>query len=115
MFNKMANPNNQNKKPQLAWNKERPWLTPGLSYAQSSNMIGERIYPKIAEWVKAERDQLHQFIQAGKITGMLVELPVAEADLFVDNEDALKAKYEEAKKVLNDYIASKGLSSPSVL
>lgn len=82
------------------WNKERPWLTHGLQFWQRANMIGEVLYPKIKELCDAEKENLPKFITAGKITGMLVELPIKEADLLVGDDEALKAKYEETKAVL---------------
>jgi polyadenylate-binding protein len=58
---------------------------------QQRNMLGERLYPKIA----ALQPQL-----ASKITGMLLEMDVSELLHLLDDKDALGSKIDEAVSVL---------------
>ena len=85
------------------WIKERPWLTPNLSKCQVANLLGEVLYPKIHALWTAEKDTLPKCVTAGKMTGMMVELPIEEGDPLATDDVALKAMYEQAKKVLLDY------------
>ncbi|KAF7505443.1 Protein phosphatase PP2A regulatory subunit B [Endocarpon pusillum] len=62
-------------------------------------MIGEAIYPKIA----AQQPEL-----AGKITGMLLEMESEELLGLVDNDEALRAKVNEALSVYKDYMENRG-------
>lgn len=64
---------------------------------QQKQLIGEAIYPKIA----ATQPQL-----AGKITGMLLEMSNAELLLLLEDENALKAKVDEAVSVYEAYVKS---------
>ncbi|CAO1633716.1 unnamed protein product [Jaminaea pallidilutea] len=61
---------------------------------EQKQMLGEAIYPKIA----ATHPDL-----AGKLTGMILELPVPELLHVIEEEDALNAKVVEALQVLRDY------------
>lgn len=93
----------KNNKVSIIWNKDRPWLTPGLSHVQSANLLGEVIYPKIHVMWTAEKDMLPKCVTADKITGMIVELPIIEGDPLATDDVALKAIYEQAKTVLLDF------------
>lgn len=62
-------------------------------------MLGEALYPKIA----VMQPQL-----AGKITGMLLEMDNAELLNLTNDDDALKAKVDEAMNVYDEYMKNKG-------
>lgn len=66
-----------------------------LAQAQPSEqkqMLGERIYPLVSEQIGAE--------QAGKITGMLLEIENSELLLMIENKDMLQSRIKEACDVL---------------
>ncbi|KKY21421.1 putative polyadenylate-binding protein [Phaeomoniella chlamydospora] len=71
--------------------------------AQQKQMIGETLYPKI----QAQQPEL-----AGKITGMLLEMDNSELLSLVDDDDALRAKVNEALTVYDEYMKNnKGTSA----
>lgn len=61
---------------------------------EQKQMLGEAIYPKVAE----SQPEL-----AGKLTGMILELPVTELLHLLEESDALEAKVNEALDVLKEY------------
>lgn len=61
---------------------------------EQKQMLGEAIYPKIA----ASQPQL-----AGKLTGMILELPVGELLHLLEDDEALTGKVDEALNVLREY------------
>ena len=65
-----------------------------LSDEERTQMIGETLFPK----VKAIDE-----VQAGKITGMLLEMDNSELLMLLDSEEALKTKVHEAREVLAQY------------
>ncbi|KAI9880452.1 MAG: Protein phosphatase PP2A regulatory subunit B [Pleopsidium flavum] len=62
-------------------------------------MLGEALYPKI----QAQQPEL-----AGKITGMLLEMDNSELLSLVDDDNALRAKVDEAMTVYDEYVKNKG-------
>ncbi|KAK4958997.1 Protein phosphatase PP2A regulatory subunit B [Elasticomyces elasticus] len=77
--------------------------TPGLDMgqlssappAQQKQMLGEALYPKI----HAQQPEL-----AGKITGMLLEMENQELLGLTTDDEALRAKVEEAMNVYDEYV-----------
>ncbi|KAF9885786.1 Protein phosphatase PP2A regulatory subunit B [Aspergillus nanangensis] len=67
--------------------------------AQQKQMLGEALYPKI----QAQQPEL-----AGKITGMLLEMDNTELLSLLDDEEALRAKVDEALSVYDEYMKNKG-------
>lgn len=67
--------------------------------AQQKQMLGEALYPKI----HAQQPEL-----AGKITGMLLEMENSELLSLTTDEDALRAKVDEAMNVYDEYVKSQG-------
>ena len=61
---------------------------------EQKQMLGEAIYPKVA----AGQPEL-----AGKLTGMILELPVTELLHLLEESEALDAKVNEALEVLKEY------------
>ncbi|UZJ54289.1 hypothetical protein CBS101457_003609 [Exobasidium rhododendri] len=61
---------------------------------EQKQMLGEAIYPKIA----ASHSDL-----AGKLTGMILELPVSELLHLLEDTEALDAKVSEALEVLQEF------------
>jgi polyadenylate-binding protein len=61
---------------------------------EQKQMLGEAIYPKIS----ASQPEL-----AGKLTGMILELPVSELLHLLEDNEALEAKVTEAMNVLREF------------
>lgn len=84
-----------------------PNMQPALTAAALANagpeeqkqMLGEAIYPKIA----ASNPEL-----AGKLTGMILELPVSELLHLLEDTEALDAKVSEALDVLREFERNEG-------
>ncbi|KAH3335146.1 Protein phosphatase PP2A regulatory subunit B [Aspergillus fumigatus] len=66
---------------------------------QQKQMLGEALYPKI----QAQQPEL-----AGKITGMLLEMDNNELLGLLEDEEALRAKVDEALSVYDEYMKNKG-------
>ncbi|KAL2871036.1 polyadenylate-binding protein [Aspergillus lucknowensis] len=66
---------------------------------QQKQMLGEALYPKI----QAQQPEL-----AGKITGMLLEMDNTELLGLLEDDDALRAKVDEALSVYDEYMKNKG-------
>lgn len=76
-------------------NRAEPLSTQQLAQAsvpEQKQIIGERLYPLICEIVNAE--------DAGKITGMMLEMDNSELLMILENEEILKNKVTEANTVL---------------
>ncbi|KKK12258.1 polyadenylate-binding protein, partial [Aspergillus rambellii] len=71
---------------------------------QQKQMLGEALYPKI----QAQQPEL-----AGKITGMLLEMENTELLGLLEDEDALRAKVDEALSVYDEYMKNKGSDEPA--
>lgn len=74
---------------------------PALSAApphQQKQMLGEALYPKI----QAAQPEL-----AGKITGMLLEMDNTELLGLLEDDEALRAKVDEALSVYDEYMKNK--------
>jgi len=71
---------------------------------EQKQMLGEAIYPKIA----ASQPQL-----AGKLTGMILELPVGELLHLLEDDEALASKVDEALTVLREYETREGTQAPN--
>ncbi|RDW93501.1 polyadenylate-binding protein [Aspergillus mulundensis] len=65
---------------------------------QQKQMLGEALYPKI----QAAQPEL-----AGKITGMLLEMDNTELLGLLEDEEALRAKVDEALSVYDEYMKNK--------
>ncbi|KAL4922772.1 hypothetical protein BDW62DRAFT_171738 [Aspergillus aurantiobrunneus] len=65
---------------------------------QQKQMLGEALYPKI----QAAQPEL-----AGKITGMLLEMDNTELLGLLEDDDALRAKVDEALSVYDEYMKNK--------
>lgn len=66
--------------------------------AQQKQMLGEALYPKIHE----QQPEL-----AGKITGMLLEMDNQELISLTSDDNALRAKVDEAMNVYNEYLKNR--------
>jgi hypothetical protein len=71
---------------------------------RQKRMLGEALYPKI----RAQQPEL-----AGKITGMLLEMENFELLGLIENEDALRAKVDEAMAIYVEYVNSQGSGEPA--
>jgi polyadenylate-binding protein len=70
--------------------------------SEQKQMLGERLYPLIAT--------LHQ-TDAGKITGMLLEIDNSELLHMLEHQESLKAKVDEAVAVLQAHHAKEVASA----
>lgn len=77
----------------------KPWMVPGIPRSQAMNLLGDKLYPLFDALVKAEPTP-HPKVNAGRITGMVLDLPLTEAAALLEDPAALKAIYEQAKAVL---------------
>jgi len=64
-----------------------------LSLPEQKQMLGEALFPRIHDI---------DSVNAGKITGMLLELEVAELLRLVESHDELLLKVREARQVLEE-------------
>ncbi|PWN35438.1 polyadenylate binding protein [Meira miltonrushii] len=71
---------------------------------EQKQMLGEAIYPKIA----ASHSEL-----AGKLTGMILELPVSELLHLLEDTEALDAKVAEALDVLREFERNDAAQAPA--
>ncbi|KAK3711098.1 Protein phosphatase PP2A regulatory subunit B [Vermiconidia calcicola] len=71
----------------------------GAPPAQQKQMLGEVLYPKIAN----QQPEL-----AGKITGMLLEMDNGELLSLCQDDDALRNKVDEAMNVYDEYVKNQG-------
>ncbi|KAJ9151134.1 Polyadenylate-binding protein [Pleurostoma richardsiae] len=71
----------------------------GNNAAQQKQILGEAIFPKI---------QVIQPELAGKITGMLLEMDNTELVNLIGDDNALRAKVDEALAVYDEYVKSQG-------
>jgi polyadenylate-binding protein len=69
-----------------------------MATPQAKQLLGEALYPKIA----AQQPEL-----AGKITGMLLEMDNQELVNLTNDDEALKAKVDEAISVYDEYLKNK--------
>lgn len=67
--------------------------------SQQKQMLGERIYPLVNDQIGNE--------QAGKVTGMLLEIENFELLKLIDEPTLLKEKVTEAMKVLQEHAGDK--------
>lgn len=67
--------------------------------SEQKQMLGERIYPLVAEQVGQD--------QAGKVTGMLLEIENNELLMMVENLEMLKERVKEACTVLQSHDSKK--------
>ena len=72
--------------------------------AMQKQMLGERLYPKIASKEPAA---------AGKITGMLLEMDNAELLMLLREPVSLNEKISEAMKVLEEHQRASGWVQPA--
>jgi len=59
---------------------------------EQKQMLGERLYPMVSRYCRGE--------DAGKITGMMLEMDNAEILVVIDSDELLQAKVNEAMSVL---------------
>ena len=96
------------------FNIQEPLTTAMLAAApmqEQKQMLGERLFPLIQVERSLDKMFTYGFLQrqhadlAGKITGMLLEIDNSELLHMLENQQALKAKMEEAVAVLQAHQA----------
>lgn len=97
---KMSNPSNPSNEEVTVDLKKKPWRQPYLDHFQKMNLIGEELYPLICQAWKKDKSTLPISVTTGKITGMLIELPMEEVEKLLEDPAALTAKYEEARDII---------------
>jgi len=89
----------QNNQQQMQQQNAEPELTAAVLAAaepsQQKQMLGERIYPLVNDQIGTE--------QAGKVTGMLLEIENFELLRLIDEPALLKEKVSEAMNVLKEH------------
>ena len=83
--------------PRQAGGTQEPLSTHLLAQAsdvEQKQIIGERLYPLISRVASGE--------DAGKITGMMLQMDNSELLMMLENESVLKTKVEEAAGVLRN-------------
>jgi hypothetical protein len=77
--------------------------------SEQKQMLGEKIYPLVQDQVGKD--------QAGKVTGMLLEIENTELLMMLENEKMLKDKVLEAQQVLATHGKSgvEGAPEPSLV
>jgi hypothetical protein len=63
-------------------------------------LLGERLYPRVVEFLAAE---FPEFKLAGKVTGMLLELPHAEIETAITDPTELSTMVREGVRVLREH------------
>ncbi|KAI9208688.1 polyadenylate binding protein [Polychytrium aggregatum] len=71
---------------------------------QQKRMLGEALYPLVAAQTGA---------LAGKVTGMLIEMDNAELLHLLESPEALSAKVDEAKTVLEEFLRQQNEGAPA--
>merc|ERR1719316_2526331 len=78
--------------PQMASGAPNPSSLANAPPGMQKQMLGEKIFPMIS--------RIHPEM-AGKITGMMLEMDNSELLMLIESPDQLKAKVDEAMRVLS--------------
>lgn len=77
------------------------WRKPWITRTVQQNLLGEQLYPLLCQiWKKDKSETLITAVTAGKITGMIIELPVEDVEKLLEDPKALERMYEEAKNLI---------------